>query len=230
MGLVGCGKTVLCVSAFDYVEKLHSIMDKRLCQFYCDWKDNTRQALTALLRRMLATFCVPEFVPEQLQSLYQDCHSVYPAKIPSLKQLRETCMEIFNAQCHEIQETCPIAEPYEKVEPSMSDFYLFIDALDEISESNREEFLDFLQDLGVARLCKLHIMVSSRNDADIEAALTGSRVWDTFNISKESNSHDIRNFVSDSIFKSPRLRNFCMAHVDIEQLILQSLVEQANGM
>jgi hypothetical protein len=109
----------------------------------------------------------------------------------------------------------------------VKDTFLFIDALDDIPRSEREDVLQFLQELGSLRLAHLHVLVSSRNEPTIEEALSQPVQWNAIMIPRSSVNVDIDLYVCNTIESDMRLRRQSKA---TKEYIITRLVNGADGM
>ena len=131
--------------------------------------------LGAILRLFLASICDQYQAFARLQALYAECHRTFPAEEPSNDQLQTA---FFATLADIIPKAEDMSVDRASVKPAQAllspgkETYLFIDALDEISLPERENVLEFLQELSSLRLPHLHILVTSRNEPAIEDALT----------------------------------------------------------
>lgn len=152
-GTSGCGKSMLCSTVIkSLMESAAEDSNILAAHWYFDNADSQTQNFQRLLRlilRQIAAHATP--FPEPVRDL-ADRHEA-AGSLPGTTALIKT-----------LQET--VAGLYE-------DFFLVLDAIDEYQAENetlREEFLDFLVQLGGARLPKLHILVTSISEPDIENA------------------------------------------------------------
>jgi hypothetical protein len=102
--------------------------------------------------------------------------------------------------------------------------YLLIDALDECSKDERQTFFNGF--LKCSLPTNLNILITSRKEADIEAALKGSF---SHNICIQSSviDSDVRTHVSNVISRDPILQKWKPA---IQQEILDAIVQGSHGM
>lgn len=104
------------------------------------------------------------------------------------------------------------------------DTYLVVDALDECSE--RENLLEWLEELLRLNLDKLHIMVTSRKERDIETCLS-PLISSSMNLESSSIDTDIATHVYGAIRRDRNLRTWPLT---IQYEIAWKLITQARGM
>jgi hypothetical protein len=231
---IGCGKTVLCSIIIEKVRQVSNLVEATLCYFYCYFQDSTRQSLEDILRLFLVKLCKNNQVPVQLQELYTECHKEYPAEMPSVDQLKETCYAIVEGRPSEVSSFATldaehIALAYKS--QSVKQIYLVIDALDEIPVSKTEEVLQFLQDFAVANLPNFHVLVTSRHDSDIKDCFQGLPMCQSIFIDKATVIKDIDLYVERSMNdQRTRFGRFCVKKEITRKLVRQKLVAEGNGM
>lgn len=87
----------------------------------------------------------------------------------------------------------PLASMIQGTSPT----FIIIDALDECPShgGERAKLLELLQSLAASQSAKLHILVTSRRESDIEEKLTGSVTMPPLSIQGEDTDIDIRTHV-----------------------------------
>lgn len=152
-GTSGCGKSMLCSTVVrDLLESAAKDRNMIVAHWYFDNADSQTQSFQRLLRlilRRIAAHATP--FPEPVRDL-ADRHEA-AGSTPSTTALIQT-----------LKETVTILD---------EELVLVLDAIDEYhagDDTLREEFLDFLVDLGDTRLPKLHVLVTSVSEPDIENA------------------------------------------------------------
>lgn len=152
-GASGCGKSSLCSTV---VKSLEESAEKNsnliVAYWYFDNADPPTQNLQRLLRfvlRRISAKATP--FPEAVRNLASkhELSGSLPSTTALIKALKETVAAL------------------------EEDMFLLLDAIDEYQAANetlREEFLNFLIGLGDSQLRKLHLLVTSIADTDIENA------------------------------------------------------------
>jgi hypothetical protein len=188
--------------------------------------------LVALLRLFAAQLCSPTTIPQQLQTLYEECRREYPPRTPRNEELIVCIVSILegNETLHSQKSGQSPSDYAEQISGSTNSInakntYLVVDALDEMPIIEREEVLRFLQTLANLKLRKLHILVTSRTEPLILDAL--ALHWVPVVMDAAIVNQDISIYVSRTIEKHKRLRRQTPA---TKELIRQRLVEGGNGM
>ena len=107
---------------------------------------------------------------------------------------------------------------------SFSHVYLLIDALDECTD--REDLLQVITELDSWKLDKLHILVTSRRENDIEEALQ-PLVMCQICIQSALVDADIRVHILERLSNDPKLKKW---PVNIREEIKDTLTKGAEGM
>ena len=202
-GIPGCGKTVLTSSIIDDVSRTCCIDSaSALAYFYFDFADKKKQSLYDLLRSVVA------------QLLQKNLHLLDQEECPSIQMwnaaLKPSCAELLKV-------LRTVINKFEHV-------YLVFDALDE--SADRDEVLNGLNEIVDWKLSNLHILVTSREEIDIETALTNI-VDQQIRLEGKSVDEDIRTYIHQSISKDPKFRKWSR---EIQNEIAQSLSIQCQGM
>ncbi len=208
--LVGCGKTVLFSTAVDVTRRKCRIdQGTRFGYCYCSSRDASGQDLHVLLRLLLVQLSPPSQISEPLQSLFNLCNDVYPPKTPTFSELKECLREVVNMYAKK------------------TDVYILIDALDEIPLESRDEVFDILDAIAGQQLPYLHLLVTSRDHADIRQALTKPLDWSEVVVEEHLVQADIYQYVSNTIEGHRRLRSLA---ADIKQEIIQRVAIKGGSM
>lgn len=152
-GTSGCGKSILCSTVVkSLVESAMENSNVIVAYWYFDNADSQTQNLQRLLRLVLRRISAKASpFPEAVRDLANKHEAAGSA--PGTSALIRT-----------LKDTVAMLE---------EDVFLVLDAIDEYQTGNealREEFLDLLVELGNERLLKLHILVTSISESDIENA------------------------------------------------------------
>ena len=118
--------------------------------------------------------------------------------------------------------------------PTQSPVYIVLDALDECPNTSRipsarEEVLDFLTDLVGARLSNLHICVTCRPEADIQAALEPLAFRPLSIHDQKGQQKDIEDYIRFVVYAKSDTAMGRWRDVD-KGLVIDTLSEKANGM
>ena len=189
-------------------------VSKLSCFFYCTSRDPSGQDITVLLRLLLIQLCRPPTISHPLQSLYDICNEVYPPKVPTTRKLVNTFQEILKSSLTGKAD-------------SQRHTYILIDGLDEVPWADREVFLQLLTDLTALNLRNIHLLVTSRNQPDIQDAMMEPVQWDQITVEQHMVQPDIGRYVSFRIESNPRLRRLPK---DVKQAVETRVANQAKDM
>lgn len=151
----------------------------------------------------------PSQISEPLQSLFNLCNDVYPPKTPTFSELKDCLRNVV------------------KLYAEKTDVYLLIDALDEIPLESRDDVFDILDAIADQQLSHLHLLVTSRDHADIRQALTKPLDWSEVVVEEHLVQADIGRYVSNTIEGDRRLRSL---NSNMKQEILQRVAVEGGGM
>ncbi|KIW97054.1 uncharacterized protein Z519_02446 [Cladophialophora bantiana CBS 173.52] len=204
-GFAGCGKSVLCSTAIQHAfRRRQSSADSAVAFFFFDFRDESKQDASAMLRALLLQLCgqVPglELSMTRLKDLYN--HGTPPVNV-LLKYLQEA------AQCRHI--------------------YILLDALDESPEEiSRTEVLSVINTLRRWQLPRLHLLVTSRDVPDIRNHLkfpTLQQGVEHISLKNDSIQQDISKYVAFQIDYDPQLQRWG----DHREKIKSYLTKHAGG-
>lgn len=107
--------------------------------------------------------------------------------------------------------------------------HFVIDALDEVTwGSQREELLRFMGELPGYAKEQLRVLVSSRNETDMQGAFSGSdSSWKDLPIALQHVDRDIKIYIDGGIEKHPSLRR---QNEFTKSLIREKLINNASGL
>jgi hypothetical protein len=155
-GIPGCGKTILCSTIIEHVEKLcQSKGGSTLAYYYFDFSDTANQKLSVLLRSLLFQLCMKmDLVPDALSVLHDECDR--GRSDPSEMSLAENLFGILDSD---------------------KQIYIIIDGLDECLYNPHKSERSRLYDLVLAEIGKhpgnYNFLFTSRKEYDIEEAMRG---------------------------------------------------------
>lgn len=206
-GIPGCGKTILSStilqSLFQYCA---DDPGKIVAYFYFDFTDPQKQVPELMARSLVSQLsqqCVKR--PASLETLFSSCEN--RQREPTLDELLEVLQQI-------------------TLESSQS--YIILDALDECA--NRTELMDILETIAGWQLKKLHILVTSRRERDIEISLeTLVDARNTIDLRAEMVDKDIRAYIDHRLSVDKNLKRW-QKHRGIRQEIEAALMKKACGM
>lgn len=189
----------------------------RLAYFYCTSRDTSGQDITTLLRLLLVQLCRPSAVPEPVKDLYDACNDGFPPKIPDFEELLETLLEVLK-----------LRSPTEQGVPEPQTF-LLIDGLDEFPWEHRDPLFRALQEIALAghQFSHLRILVTSRNQPDIQDALANPIYWPPVPVESGMVQADIRIYVERTIQSHARLSRL---PPEVKDAIRIRVVDEGRGM
>ncbi|OCK76482.1 ankyrin, partial [Lepidopterella palustris CBS 459.81] len=147
-GIPGCGKTVLSSTVLrNMLQHCHDDPGKVIAYFYFDFNDTQKQDPELMLRSLICQLsqqCVK--IPTGLYTLCSSCEN--GQRQPSLDALLEVTQQMIR---------------------EFPQSYIILDALDECAD--RAKLMGILEKIAEWQLQKLHLLVTSRRERDIESSL-----------------------------------------------------------
>ncbi len=208
-GIPGCGKTILSSTVIEHI--LHRCdSDKTLmvAYFYIDFSETETQIPENMIRSLLKQICCQyHSAAQELDSLYSSCAN--GTQQPTFDQLLSVSQRLLSG----IKDR---------------DIFFIIDALDESKE--REKLLRLLKRINEQKHPKLHILVTSRPELEIEKSLK-AMTNDEARICIQSKliQEDILTYIQDRLESDDSLERFKL-QPKIQQEIREALTEKADGM
>lgn len=180
----------------------------KLAYFYFDFQDTKKQHVIILLRSLIRQLCAGETeLPEEVHKLYDRYKPT--GHTPTVEELTSTLFAVIRYLKKEI--------------------YIIMDALDEYPEnsenSKREELLSQIERMVEHGPQNLHILATSRNEADIRATL-GGLAGRGISIQSSEVDADIKMYVRTCLGKDP----FKKRRSNVKEIIETKLAEGAHGM
>lgn len=174
--------------------------------FYCNRNDPQRRDPTCILRAIVKQISIalpglPKVVVAEYENRTQDGLEAGPLGFQECHELLVSLLDIF---------------------PQTT---LLIDGLDESDPTERGRLLELLTTIIHSSTSVVRIFVSSRDDVDIKLKL--EKVPNLY-ISAEDNKDDIERFIHRELAE-PNTRLFKLP-APLKELIVETLVENANGM
>ena len=180
--------------------------DVALAYFYFDFNDTEKQKVSNLVSSLLAQLCNKlDNLPEQLKELYKRCNDgQQKAAIRELGAMLSLTLK------------------------SLNDVFVVIDALDECpKDGERGDFLKLIREIKSWSLLNLHLLVTSRQELDIEEALTHLLTDKATPIQDSEVESDIKLYIASELATDPKLRKWSS---DVKEEIENTLAAGANGM
>ncbi|OQV11276.1 NACHT domain-containing protein, partial [Cladophialophora immunda] len=205
-GFAGCGKSVLCSTAIQHAfRRRQPSVDIAVAFFFFDFRDESKQDASAMLRALLLQLCgqVPGLESDMTQLKASYNYGTPPVHV-LLEYLRQAV-----ARCRHI--------------------YILLDALDESPEEiSRSELLSAINTLRQWQLPGLHLLVTSRDVPDIRYHLqfpTLQQGVEHITLKNDSVQQDISRFVAFQVDHDHQLR--CWG--DHREKIKNYLTQHAGG-
>ncbi|KAH0548311.1 hypothetical protein GP486_007995, partial [Trichoglossum hirsutum] len=205
-GIPGCGKTILSSTVVEDV--LHYCdrgFNLRAVYFYFDFNDTEKQQYEKMIRSLvtqLSTQCTS--MPEALELLFS-------SKINGKQQpMASELLVILRHMVRDLSET-----------------FIILDALDECKE--REDLLSVIGEIAGWKTGKLHVLVTSRREKDIEEGIK-HLVDDKNKICIQSAlvNRDISSYIHERLQTDRKLRRW-QNHLEAKREIEEVLMEKAEG-
>ena len=206
-GMPGCGKTILCSAVLQTVlEYCQESVGKALAFFYFDFTDPRKQdpeLMVCSLISQLSQQCVK--IPAALVTLFSSCGK--GGMRPSLN----AALQVLHDMILEFPQT-----------------YVIVDALDECA--NRKELMDILRCIVGWKSEKLHILVTSREEGDIENSFQYFvDRQDMVCLHSKLVDPDIEVYIRQRLSEDERLQKW-RKDTQIQEEIETALVKGAHGM
>ncbi|KAM3479755.1 hypothetical protein MY8738_005313 [Beauveria namnaoensis] len=211
-GIPGCGKTILASTVIEHLKgECEKDPGQILAYFYFEFNDTNKQSPRNCLSSVISQLCSQSKVfPAQLKDLYERCGSLHGP--PSVGDLIST-LSAFAA--------------LEKVEH----IYIIMDALDECPrtghEDQRAELLEAVKAIQHISPSKIHFLVTSRQELDIEESITTHLTVAAYSIQDSGVTADIGEYINSQLASDRRLNSWSE---DIKKEIESVLTRRAGGM
>ena len=199
----------------DISHRLREDQNTAILYHYFDFGNKIYSSAESLLRSLLAQLVKQTSrLPEALGRLRAEkfCDTRYGTRLAMQAEsvAQPSLLELSNVLYDSMQE--------------FDHVYVILDALDECVE--RQKLLSIIQRLLSSKTCKIHILVTSRSDADLEEHLTPAT---TARILVESNviEPDIRSYIQDQLHNNPKLMKWPLK---VQERIESALMAGAQGM
>lgn len=197
-GFAGCGKSVLCSTAIQHT--FHEMKDKHgvgIAFFYFSFRDEAKQDSHGMLRALLSQLSVQ--LPDGEKNLEQ-LYTLHGQGIPPVRALLDSLQNVLG-RFYEV--------------------FILLDALDGSPQDHKRE--DVLREIETIRewnLPGLHLLVTSRNEHDINESLDPSD-GEALTTKNSGIDSDIAAFVSDQLEDDQKLQRWKNYHCDIKEQLTQ---------
>ena len=202
-GIPGSGKTVLCSTIIeDLIRCCEQMPQTALAYFYFDFNDAGKRDISSVIKSLVTQLSAQsDTTPLALWEFYQNHKS--GTKPPNEEALVSTLRKL--------------VLNYHKV-------YIVFDALDE--SSDHEELLSFVRMMHEWGLSRLHILVTSRELANIEEVLT-NLATSKICLQDSQMNEDILLYISDKLENDKTLAKWPS---EIRHQIRMKLIQEGDGM
>jgi hypothetical protein len=200
-GFAGCGKSVLCSTTIQYAFR-HRRSDPRtaIAFFFFAFNDEAKQDASAMLRAFILQLSTQLGNHDDLSRLHDSYRHASPPNEALLGCLYQLVSKFRNV-------------------------YILVDALDESPRNkHREAMLQVLRDIRAWEEPRLHLLVTSRNEADIQDELEAIPE-ETIEMRNVDVDQDIAAFIAQHLQENRRFRNWQRWHDQIKK----ALTDGAKG-
>ena len=197
-GFAGCGKSVLCSTVIDRVFNLFQIseQDIRVGFYFFTFTDESKQDALRAISRLVSQISDPG----DLGTFYDQ----YQASAPSLTLLLEQLKRSIS---------------------KLRSVFIILDAIDESPRHQaRDQLLDAIDEMRNWGLPQLHLLVTSRDEADIRASFRPEPDQEV-SMRNDSIDTDVANWISRKLNQDRKLQKWLPFH----DRIRDSLSERAKG-
>lgn len=203
----GCSATDVISSTI--VEHMKQHCEKpgfALAYFYFDFNDAEKQRVSNLVSSLLAQLCNKlDDLPEQLKVLYKGCNE--GQQRAAMRELK-TMLSL--------------------VVKNLEDVFIVVDALDECpKDGERGELLELIREIESWSLSNFHLLVTSRQEPDIQGALTPLLTSIAIPVQGSEVESDIKLHIASELATDSKLRRLPDG---VKAEIENTLAAGANGM
>ena len=203
-GAVGSGKTTLVHTISQRLIDSSAKSGARVLAFYCGYLDGGTPCIEQLLRTILIDIATSSSIPTPLLRLYEGHNAYLMPRQPSVDDLEETVIEVFRAADTAV--------------------FLLVDALDEVTDADRPDVIDFLNRVVNESIDNLHVLLINRAGSFLRR-LQSNRRWTFETVPRHEVRGDIARFVNDDMEKRDNLE---VLDAESKDIILQRLVRNDN--
>ena len=205
VGNPGCGKTLLASSLVDEFAS-EGIPEKPILYYYCDYSDPLSLDYSAILGTLL-------------KQLLLYINTLPPAIETRIEQLPS--LNVQRPSDDDLQAL------FTSVLQTFDEVIIILDAIDECDSESQKDIVNFVKYIHSTQHCLIRCIIFSREEARL---VNGFQKYPTFKISPASVSRDITTFVKDSIAERVENGDLVLKSSELQNLILSTLIEGANGM
>ena len=199
----------------DVTHRLREEQNTAVLYHYFDFGNKINSSAESLLRSLVAQLVKQTSrLPKALSQLRQQkfCDTRYGTRMEMQAEsvAQPSLLELSNILCDSMEE--------------FDHIYIILDALDECVE--RQKLLSIVQRLLYSKTDKMHILVTSRSDADFEKHLTPI-ITAYILIESSLIEPDIRSYIQEQLHNNPKLRRWPQK---VQERIESALMTGAQGM
>ncbi|KAH9955431.1 ankyrin repeat-containing domain protein, partial [Russula dissimulans] len=210
--IIWLGKSVLCSSIVEDVQRMREAGLGTMAFFYVDFKDATKQDSRKLLSSLLIQLCA------QSDRFHDTLSALYSTHDRGLRQPSNDVL----IQCFKTMLGLPGQGP----------LYIIVDGLDECPNSfgmpsPREQLLDIFAEFANLRLPHLHLCITSRPEVDIQTVLEPLTVHSVSLHDQSGQSQDIVDYINSAVRSDPKMKTW---REEDKKLIINTLTRKADGM
>jgi hypothetical protein len=180
--------------------------------FYCDFRDVKKQQVNGLLASLLAQLSAKsDAFCKILSALYSECDA--GSRQPSVNEMMDCLKDMLKRE-----EQPPV--------------YIIIDGLDECPNdsgvvSPRERALEQLEKLVALHLSNVRICVTSRPEADIQAALITLASHTVSLHDEQGQKRDIADYIRRIVYSDKKMGRW---REEDKEVVVETLSRRADGM
>ena len=183
-----------------------------MAYFYCDFRDTKKQQVSGILASLIGQLSAKsDACCNILSALYSECDA--GSRQPSDDELMDCLEDMLNLE-------------------GQPPIYIIVDALDECPSdtgvvSPRERVLEQVEKLVAIHLPDVRICVTSRPEADIQAALTTLASHTVSLHDEQGQKKDIADYVRRIVYSDRRMLRW---REEDREMVVETLSRKADGM
>lgn len=206
-GKPGSGKSILATTIIENVlDHCRHNPDRAVAFFYFDFADKEKQQHESMIRSLITQLSTQNtHLAQVLDSFYSSCND------GRIQPTLDALLVLFREVIEHFQQT-----------------FIVIDALDECIQ--RDRLLTVVEDIVGWKLARLHILITSRKENDIEESITSlTKAEERIGVQGSRVNDDIYAYVHSRIRTDRNLKRW-QKQTDVQQEIEETLIRKADGM
>ena len=203
--LAGAGKSMMMAIAVDHLTKTYE-NTARIAYIYCDFKERglqTTRNLTSNILRQLYRPPTDVFADDAIRELYELQAGQSP-RMPA-------------AECEAALKI---------IIPTLSTFFILVDALDELGDDERDRFMSFLSLLTTSLPC-VRLMVMSRLGVDVLQAFEHLEIG---RLEIAATPTDVEAYMEEQFRAKQRLLHLVKDDAQLKEEIMRGVIEKSGKM